>query len=185
VYVLTAHLLRAIRVWRREQESLDLTLWLWAAGGLVFPLLYAQVAVKYLIVSVAPLALLAARAAALPRRIAWGGVAVWLALSCAVSVADYKLAGYYRDLARARARPGVWFAAHWGFQWYAERGGARPVDVNRVPEKGDIVMMFEQTRLDQAAIFFMQRGGSAERLEVLVAEEPWPLRTFDAEAQTR
>ena len=39
-------------------------------------------------------------------------------------------------------RPTVWFGGHWGFQWYMERGGAKPLDADHptyVP--GDLVVL--------------------------------------------
>jgi hypothetical protein len=35
----------------------------------------------------------------------------------------------------------VWFSGHWGFQWYAERAGARPISrTGPFPEPGDLVV---------------------------------------------
>ncbi len=35
----------------------------------------------------------------------------------------------------------VWFAGHWGLQWYAEKAGARPLTITRPnPVRGDLVV---------------------------------------------
>jgi hypothetical protein len=36
----------------------------------------------------------------------------------------------------------VWFAGHWGFQWYAEKAGASPVTRRPpLPQPGDIIIL--------------------------------------------
>jgi hypothetical protein len=38
----------------------------------------------------------------------------------------------------------VWFSGHWGFQWYAEKAGARPVTLGPPsPQTGDIIVVSE------------------------------------------
>jgi hypothetical protein len=38
----------------------------------------------------------------------------------------------------------VWFAGHWGFQWYAERAGASPVTLlPPLPQPGETVVVSE------------------------------------------
>lgn len=96
-------------------------------------------------------------ARAVQRRDAVGGarrlsLAVPLAAAVALSVlcarADDSFANSYRTAARAVAqrragaeRP-VWFLGHWGFQYYMEAAGARPVDV-RQPDvvPGDLIAL--------------------------------------------
>jgi hypothetical protein len=69
-----------------------------------------------------------------------GGVSV-LAL-----VADYQCANANRAAAReltmAHSRQVVWFTGHWGFQYYMQLDGARPLD-DRRPEcrVGDVVVL--------------------------------------------
>jgi hypothetical protein len=73
------------------------------------------------------------------RRLEAAGVRrVWIplvpsfVLSLAVAQADYAWANSWRDLATKvgdnAAGQTLWFQGHWGFQWYLERRGARPVD---------------------------------------------------------
>jgi hypothetical protein len=71
------------------------------------------------------------------RRIAW--VAAWgVALGALFAIADFSDALARRrsiavaerrleSLGADRSEHGVWFTGHWGFQFYAERGGMRPV----------------------------------------------------------
>ncbi len=69
-------------------------------------------------------------------------------LSLGVACADLRLANAQRaavakihERTRDTARP-VWFQGHWGFQFYMERIGARPIDVlRRRAQKGDTVAL--------------------------------------------
>ncbi len=74
-----------------------------------------------------------------PIRVA-AGVAAGLAI--AIAIAEYRVAVANRDVARRTAGPAVWFTGHWGFQYYMQLGGARPVDAAhpQLP-KGDIVVL--------------------------------------------
>ena len=43
---------------------------------------------------------------------------------------------------RVAAGENVWFVGHWGFQWYAENAGARPVSLStQFPAAGDTVVV--------------------------------------------
>jgi hypothetical protein len=68
------------------------------------------------------------------------------AFSLIVGYADYTLAGSQRRAAQdiaARADTGkLWFTGHYGFQYYMELHGARPVDIGRSqPQPGDVVVI--------------------------------------------
>lgn len=72
------------------------------------------------------------------------------ALSLLVTWADTRLAGTARDAAQAiaaRHRPAphvLWHQGHWGFQWYAQRGGMRSLDFRASPvQPGDFVVIPE------------------------------------------
>jgi hypothetical protein len=80
--------------------------------------------------------------------------AVWLPLlpaavvSLLIAVADCQLANTAREASRqfhARfqtERGTVWFEGHWGFHYYAQQWGAKPLDLdNAIPAAGDIVIV--------------------------------------------
>ncbi len=180
-FILVAHLLRAIRVWRSQGDPLDLTLWSWMLGALAIPLLYLPSA-KLLAVAATPMALLGARTSALPRKVAWLGAALWIAWSCALNVADLQLANVQRDLARSLVRPGMRFVGSHGFQWYAERAGGRPMSVDEPPAHGETLLLLEQAGAFQLGMTRFpdpsSRGGKIE-----IRNTPWPLRTFNFRAR--
>ena len=69
-------------------------------------------------------------------------VALW------VTHADYRLANSARTAAvvaheKLKSRPGrVWFVGHWGFQYYMESYGGRPIDLHGTPiATGDVVVL--------------------------------------------
>lgn len=71
-----------------------------------------------------------------------------LMISLAVSWADFRLADTARTAANTihdafKSAPGVlWFEGHWGFQYYMEQAGGRPLDLERSNlQKGDIVIL--------------------------------------------
>lgn len=122
-------------------------------------------AARYLLPLAAPLALLAARAAA-PSWLA-AGVAAQLAFSLLLATAYYQYVSQYRDFA-ARVAPLVesrrlWFNADWGLRYYLEAIGGEAVVADRPV-------------LPQAALVSSRLGGMAaaqtlgQRREVLRAE---------------
>jgi hypothetical protein len=95
-----------------------------------------------------------------PVRSSWLAAALGLSLLIGLMAtwADYRLAGTARDAAarigRAYAQtPGkLWFQGHWGFQYYMERVGGKPVDFKRsILTRGDIVV----TPLQNANMLFL------------------------------
>jgi hypothetical protein len=181
VFALAGHLFRAVRIWRREREPLDLALWLWVAAALAIPVLYVHVAAKYLTVALAPLALLAVRASAIQRSLAWAGVAAWFVLACCLNAADYELAATYRSIAGSRSHAGVWIAAHWGLQWYGAPKGAKPLDCEHPPEVGDSVMLFRQAGRGVDPNSVQNRDG--QKLESIAVQSRWPFRILSTEAR--
>ena len=113
---------------------------------------YVHLPPKYLIVSAPAMALLVTRQLA-----SRGGKTGWLILAATVVVgmglgvailrADAVFADVGRRAAseliapRIAAGQRVWFVGRWGFQWYAEKAGARPVTLTPpYPEPGDVIV---------------------------------------------
>ncbi|MCZ7648372.1 MAG: glycosyltransferase family 39 protein [Planctomycetota bacterium] len=128
-------------LWKRRDADAWL-LALWAFGAFAFgAFLNWTINARALLPMLPALALLAVRRAEAREGFAnwpaWkrlGPLALGLALSLALLWADFRWAASARDAAREltarHAAPGreVWFHGHWGFQWYMQAGGARPVD---------------------------------------------------------
>ena len=146
--------LAAADTWKRKDaDSLLLTLWVF--GTFIFTgfLNWAINARSVLPLIPAAGILLARRVDALqPSSTRWrpAMLAVPLAVAGAVSLwltwADTELANSARTAAarieqKARNQPGtVWFLGHWGFQYYMESFGARPVVVDDPPHRpGDFL----------------------------------------------
>jgi len=138
----------------RDNDSIELGLafWLFAA----FPLLlYTHLPPKYHVASAPAAALLLARAVEWeklwPRLVTYGLMIFGIALGLLIVRADANMAGIERravaqEIApRIAAGKRVWFSGHWGFQWYAERAGARPLVLGQPRvRRGDIVLVDEQ-----------------------------------------
>jgi hypothetical protein len=87
--------------------------------------------------------------------------AVWLPLlpaavvSLLIAVADYQLANTTREASRqfharfSTERGTVWLEGQWGFHYYAQQWGCKPLDLeNAVPASGDIIIVpFNNTNL--------------------------------------
>jgi hypothetical protein len=72
----------------------------------------------------------------------------------------------------------VWFAGHWGFQWYAELAGASPVTLQPpLPQRGDIVVV---SRIDYPR--FAQKWSARTVLERVPDTGNGIGRVMDAEA---
>jgi hypothetical protein len=117
---------------------------------------YQHMPAKYLLVSAPAAALLVGRA--LESRVRsgrWlkvGGTAVaGIVMGALIVQADAAFADLGRRSATELIRPHVaqgrtvWFAGHWGFQWYAEREGARCLALSgRQPAPGDLIVSSEK-----------------------------------------
>lgn len=134
---------------RRDLVRGALLAWLLAALPIVA---YFHMAAKYLVPS-APAAALLLVLAARESRARWrSGVLAFallagLTLGLLIARADAHFAGFARTAAREliapRTRDGerVWFAGHWGFQWYAEQAGGRVLTrTPPFPRRGDVVV---------------------------------------------
>ena len=132
---------------RRDRVQLLLAAWLLVALPVC---LYIQMAPKYVIASAPAGALLVARLFAVQKRrnlLALATVAIGLLLGVAILRADEQFSGLARRAVstfiapRIAAKQHVWFAGHWGFQWYAERAGARCLTKTPpFPAPGDVVV---------------------------------------------
>jgi hypothetical protein len=134
---------------RRDFTRLGLALWL------LIPLAalpYPHLPPKYLLASAPAAAILVAHelgAAERARARAVLGVvcAAGIALGIGILRADAAFAGLGRRAAAELIAPNVaaghrvWFAGHWGFQWYAEKAGGRPLTLTApYPVAGDLVV---------------------------------------------
>ena len=71
-----------------------------------------------------------------------------LALSFVVTLADSRFAdtgraaaATIRDRYPSESKPAIWFQGHWGFQYYLETVGAKPIDVKRSAlARGDLIV---------------------------------------------
>jgi 4-amino-4-deoxy-L-arabinose transferase-like glycosyltransferase len=139
---------------RRDSAHAVLALWILVALPIV---VYLHFPSKYLVPCAPAAAILASTAlAALPRRAAVASAGTLVAAGALFGVlilrADEVFAGLGRraveELVEPRVAAGdkVWFNAHWGFQWYAERAGAHCVTTSQPhPQRGDYVVSAEVT----------------------------------------
>jgi hypothetical protein len=112
----------------RLRDRDDVFLAVWALGGLAFLLTLRFVATRYWLLFLPPLVLAALRREPSIARLTMA-VTLSTFLAFGLSLDDYGFARAYRDAARdlARGGPGV-FAGHWGFQYYLEQAGWRPLE---------------------------------------------------------
>ena len=114
--------------------------------------LYVHMPSKYLLASAPAAAILVARALAsrppaLARALLAATVVLGVALGVLILRADAAFAGLGRRAAAEMIAPqvaagrNVWFAGHWGFQWYAEKAGARCLTITPpLPLHGDLAV---------------------------------------------
>ncbi len=75
-------------------------------------------------------------------RPAWVAATLAAAVAVAMAGSEYRVAAANRDVAARTAGPRVWFTGHWGFQYYMQLGGARPVEGDGVGlPAGDTVVL--------------------------------------------
>lgn len=116
----------------REREDRWLALWFF--GGVAFLLTLLFAASRYWILFLPALVIANLRASPSRRRLAVA-VALSAAVSLGMAVDDDAFARAERAAAErvAKLGPGV-FAGHWGWQYYLERAGWRPLEVGADPE---------------------------------------------------
>ncbi len=133
---------------RRDRVQLALWLWLLLAAPVV---IYIHLPSKYLLPSVPAAAMLVMRLVPEGRK--------WLipSMAAAGAVLGLLILLGVRDLAETQRRAvaelvepaikageRVWFAGHWGFQWYAEEAGASPATLDPpMPNPGDTIVVSE------------------------------------------
>jgi len=135
---------------RRDRVQLALWLWLFLAAPVV---IYIHLPSKYLVPSVPAAAMLVMRLIPEERRAAtrWligPMVAAGAILGLLILIGVRDLAETQRravaELIQPRMKSGehVWFAGHWGFQWYAELAGATPVTLEPpLPQPGETIIV--------------------------------------------
>jgi hypothetical protein len=113
---------------------------------------YVHMPSKYLLASAPTASILVARALAarsrmLSRAILGATVVAGVVLGLLIIRADAEFAGLGRRAANELIAPqvaaghNVWFAGHWGFQWYAEKAGARSLTKTPpLPLRGDLAV---------------------------------------------
>ena len=136
-----------------------LFLGVWLLGISFYVMIFLPyVSVRYLLPLSAPLILIFIRCAdglfgrhkALFHSFLGVTLALGLAVSLAAAVADYRLAGSFRDMAerfsaRYEGRQGdIWFLGEFGFRYYMEREGFRYLSVNSIAQPGDLVIRSEE-----------------------------------------
>jgi hypothetical protein len=133
---------------RKDDTQLTLGTWLFLA----FPAaIYVHLPAKYLLASAPAAAILVARAMVASPRLARPTLILATTASAILGVAILQADAAYANVARSAVRSlitpetargqRVWYAGHWGFQWYAEEAGARYFSIEPpFPEEGDLVV---------------------------------------------
>lgn len=143
----------------KRRDAYSVLLGLWVFGTLAFTVFFNWTVNGRSILPMVPaVAILLVRAAEETRpgklRL-WVPVALSLAASLLVTWADYRLANSSREAAAAitakySSGPGrLWFQGHWGFQYYLEERGAKPLEWKdlRIAPEDTIVFPFNNTGL--------------------------------------
>jgi 4-amino-4-deoxy-L-arabinose transferase-like glycosyltransferase len=146
-YLTTTPLIAALATRRRLEPSGLLWAWLLVPVPVIA---YVQIAPKYLLPALPAAAILAAYGLdrlASRRSVLALLTAAGTTLGILILTADARMAGSARAAAAQLIRPRVeagervWFAGHWGFHWYAQAAGARPLTLDPpYPSRGDIVV---------------------------------------------
>lgn len=134
----------------RRRDAFSVLLALWVVGTFAFTVFFNWTVNARSILPMAPaVGMLLARAAeeeSLSRMRKWAPFVLALAFSMAIAWADYRLANSARNMARSIADkysvgPGqLWFQGHWGFQYYMEERGAKPIEWRNMQiNEGDTV----------------------------------------------
>ncbi len=136
---------------RRDRIQLCLFAWLFLPLAVLF---YVQVAPKYHVAAAPAMAILLCRH--LPSRnclrgglsaLFGGTILAGTTLSVLILLADARMAGLGKQAAATMIAPAVsaghtvWFAGHWGFQFYALKAGGRPLTrTPPFPRSGDLIV---------------------------------------------
>jgi len=143
---------------RRRRDGVQLLMGVWILVPIVV-VPYLHLPSKYLLAAAPAAAIAVARAAGNVSRVRARAVcglasAFGFTLGILILRADADLAGLGRKAAKelipasGASEPAVWFDGHWGFYWYAERAGARPLSIEPpYPQAGDLVVASQLTGL--------------------------------------
>lgn len=145
-----------IRHLKKPRNEFSLLIFLWAIGTLAFGgfINWTQSGRAYLPLAPAVGILLARQLETVLTSPGMRGRLPWLLLAPAGCIAliaawgDYELARSGREAAKIAVQKyrvagnTLWFQGHWGFQYYMEKEGARPVDCRETKtQKGDVVIV--------------------------------------------
>jgi 4-amino-4-deoxy-L-arabinose transferase-like glycosyltransferase len=172
----------AVADWLGRKTPASMLLFLWVAGTLLF-----SCAVNWTVSGRNILPMLPAVSILLVRRLElrsgpdhpdimgrlWAPLGFSLAIALLATCADYRLAGSARDAAAiimqkadAASSP-LWFEGHWGFQYYMEQQGDKPLDVDHhhLLPRDIVVMPTENSYLvalspDHFALWFKHDGAT-------------------------
>ena len=131
----------------RRRDRVDVMLAAWCLTPLVV-VPYLHLPSKYLLAAAPAMAITVARRGERIPKVALAVIVVaGTLLGILVLRADARFAGMGRRAAEVLVAPAVaggktvWFNGHWGFQWYAEKAGARPLTATPPhPHWGDLVI---------------------------------------------
>ncbi len=147
---------RMVGAWRETVLSTacdpDRVLGLWCAAACSFFVLFTPfMAIRHILLALPAVLLWLGmhQSRVLTRPVSLLAVVVTALQGMAFAWADYQAADVYRDYApRIRAElpadATVWFAGHWGWQWYARRAGLRQYDtVHTTLQRGEFLVIPE------------------------------------------
>jgi 4-amino-4-deoxy-L-arabinose transferase-like glycosyltransferase len=169
-----------------DTEGGEAFLSLWVLAILAPPLLYLHSAAKYVVPALPALVILYLRrlpeGAATVRRIARATLGS-LVLALGLALTDHQVATLYRDAAEREVLPlrpaggDLAFGGHWGWQYYLERGGARPLTrCDKRLRPGDVVAVARDTSPRNVPVDLATRSS---RLRDLSLKLEWPVRLMD------
>jgi hypothetical protein len=117
------------------------------------------------------------------RNLLWAGLWITLAYSIPIAYADYRFAETYRrytaELHQEYAASGhrVWFTGEWGFRYYLEKSGARPIGrTQQGPQEGDIII---KPFVASPWVTLYDGAPYTVLLEQRIVQESWPIRILD------
>ena len=148
---------------------------IWLVSILAFQAITLAVAVRYLLPLLPAILLIIPK---VRRMIAVAAVAVSLAVTIPVAIAERAAANCYRDfVARMPARH-FYFAGHWGFQYYAASKGGTLIDVRQPLDlrSGDVVAIARHAFPSPTRLAVRGRVGR------FTCDSGFPLRTISCEA---
>jgi 4-amino-4-deoxy-L-arabinose transferase-like glycosyltransferase len=155
-------LFSAIGIWILTLAALDLLkrrdadstlLFTWVIGTFLFAAFLNWVIAARTILPMAPaVAILLLRQfdrAEPSRRWMWSAVSCTAVVSLLIGAADFRLANSGRKAANHFQRhfgaepDAVWFYGHWGFQYYMEQWGAKPLTTVAIPSPNNVMIVAE------------------------------------------